>query len=200
MKDGRNKRTVLVPIAVVLLVLSGIATAPARQEPDTFNPLDAKYKPAITAFDDRVKDYVKLRESEEGKMTDISDESTAAELQAHEKEFIARVTKARAGAKPGDIFQPAIAEYIRATIRNEFKGKDRKDLRETVLEADTKGVPFKVNAVYPENKELAQTPPTLLLKLPLLPKQVKYRFVGRHLLLVDRENDLIVDYMLDALP
>jgi hypothetical protein len=38
------------------------------------------------------------------------------------------------------------------------------------------------------------------LKLPQLPKQVKYRFVGRHLLLVDRENGLIVDYMKNALP
>ena len=43
-------------------------------------------------------------------------------------------------------------------------------------------------------------PPTLLLKLPQLPKQVRYRFVGRHMILMDRENDLIIDYMLDALP
>jgi hypothetical protein len=43
-------------------------------------------------------------------------------------------------------------------------------------------------------------PPTLLLKLPQLPKQVRYRFVNRHMLLVDRENGLIVDYMLNALP
>ncbi|MGI8731920.1 MAG: hypothetical protein ACR2LM_01275 [Pyrinomonadaceae bacterium] len=43
-------------------------------------------------------------------------------------------------------------------------------------------------------------PPTLLLKLPELPKEVKYRFVKRHLLLVDTDNGLIVDYMLNALP
>ena len=43
-------------------------------------------------------------------------------------------------------------------------------------------------------------PPYLLPKLPQLPKQVKYRFVGRNLLLVDRENGLIVDYMTNALP
>jgi hypothetical protein len=42
--------------------------------------------------------------------------------------------------------------------------------------------------------------PALLLKLPQLPKQLRYRFVNRNLLLVDRENGLIVDYMLDALP
>jgi hypothetical protein len=73
-------------------------------------------------------------------------------------------------------------------------------VREEILEAETAGVPLKVNYTYPESKELVQVPPTLLLKLPQLPKQVKYRFVGRHLLLVDRENGLIVDYMLNAFP
>jgi hypothetical protein len=43
-------------------------------------------------------------------------------------------------------------------------------------------------------------PPSLLLALPQLPKQVRYRFVGTSLLLVDRENHLIVDYMTNALP
>jgi hypothetical protein len=42
--------------------------------------------------------------------------------------------------------------------------------------------------------------PTLLLKLPQLPKQIRYRFVGRNMLLVDRENGLIIDYMTDAIP
>jgi hypothetical protein len=40
----------------------------------------------------------------------------------------------------------------------------------------------------------------LLLILPQLPKEVKYRFVGRNLLLVDRDNNVIIDYMTNALP
>ena len=42
--------------------------------------------------------------------------------------------------------------------------------------------------------------PTLLAKLPQLPKEVRYRFVGRNMLLVDRESNVIIDYMPDALP
>jgi hypothetical protein len=61
-------------------------------------------------------------------------------------------------------------------------------------------VPLRINYPYPDNKELVEMPPTLLLRLPQLPKQVRYRFVNRHMLLVDRENGLIIDYMLDALP
>jgi signal transduction protein with GAF and PtsI domain len=73
-------------------------------------------------------------------------------------------------------------------------------LRETVFEAETKGVLIKVNAAYPEAKELVEMPPSLLLALPQLPKQVRYRFVGTNLLLVDRENNLIIDYMPKAVP
>jgi hypothetical protein len=40
----------------------------------------------------------------------------------------------------------------------------------------------------------------LLLKLPQLPKEVKYRYVNRNLILIDTDNNLIVDYMIDALP
>jgi len=33
-----------------------------------------------------------------------------------------------------------------------------------------------------------------------LPQEVRYRFVGKNMLLVDRENNLIIDYMMDVLP
>lgn len=154
----------------------------------------------VKAFEKRVKKYVSLREGLERKLPTLSKEAKPTEIEAHKKAFEEMVRSARAGAKPGDVFTSDIAGYMRNTIRVEFKGIDRKELRQTVLEADTKGVPLRVNYPYPETKELAQVPPTLLLKLPQLPKQVKYRFVGPHLLLVDRENGLIIDFMKNALP
>ena len=155
---------------------------------------------AIAVFEKSVKEYVSLREQLEDKMPKLSPQSTPEQIEAHQTAFQDTVRKARAGAKPGNVFTPAIAGYIRKTIRSEFKGKDLQELRKTVMEAETQGVPLRVNFPYPEDKELVEMPPTLLLKLPKLPKQVKYRFVNRHMLLVDRENGLIVDYMLDALP
>jgi hypothetical protein len=154
----------------------------------------------IKTFEKRVKKYVSLREGLERKLPVLSKEAKAEEIESHKKAFEEMVRSARAGAKPGDVFTSDIAGYLRNMIRVEFKGIDRKEVRQTVMEADTKGVPLLVNYPYPETKELAQVPPTLLLKLPQLPKQVRYRFVGRHLLLVDRENGLIVDYMKNALP
>jgi len=154
----------------------------------------------LAKFEGRVTEYARLRERLEDKLPKLPKDSTPEQIKAHRTAFQEVVRAARAGAKQGDLFTPDIADYFRRTIRNEFKGERLEALRKEILEAETQGVPLRVNYAYPETKELTQIPPTLLLKLPRLRKQVRYRFVGRHLLLVDRENDLIVDYMLDALP
>lgn len=158
-------------------------------------------KRVAEAFEKRVKDYVKLREGIEEKMPKLSKEAKPEEIEVHKKHLQESVRAARTGSKQGDIFTPDAASMIRGIIKEEFKGKDRVELRKTVLvEAENKGTPLRVNYPYPEVKEQLEMAPTLLLKLPPLPKQIRYRFVGRNMLLVDRENGLIIDYMTDAIP
>ena len=198
MKQNLKNCARLVVVSAMLALIA--APAIGQQKQDTQSNISATDQQTIAAFDKRVKEYVRLREQLEDKMTKLPEKSTPEQIEAHKTAFEDIVRTARVGAKQGDIFTPAIIKYIRMTIKNEFKGKDLQELRKSVMEADTKGVPLRVNYPYPENKELLEMPPTLLLKLPQLPKQVKYRFVNRHMLLVDRENGLIVDYMLNALP
>jgi hypothetical protein len=181
-------KTSLLLIALVVLFSTG---AIAQQQTN----------PTAEAFEKRVKDYVKLREGIEEKLPKLSKEAKPEEIEVHKKQFQQSVRAARTGAKQGDMFTPDAANLIRAIIKEEFKGKDRVELRKTVLvEAENKGTPLRVNYPYPEVKEQLEMAPTLLLKLPQLPKQIRYRFVGRNMLLVDRENGLIIDYMTDAIP
>jgi len=205
MKHKIKIRAALASALLALFSMLSHASAIAAFSFDTFNQesqgdVSAKDKMAIAAFEKRVKEYVSLRETLEDRMPKLAAQSTPEQIEAHKTAFEETVRKARMGARQGDVFSPEIAKYIRLTIRNEFKGEDLKKLREAVLEAETKGVRLKVNYPYPDDKELTEIPATLLLKLPQLPKQVKYRFVNRNMLLVDRENGLIVDYMFDALP
>lgn len=186
-----------------LIFLSASLTATptfGQQNPNPQGDASAQDKQVIAAFEKRVKEYAQMREQLEGKMPKLPTKSTPEQIEAHKTAFEDTVRTARVGAKQGELFSPEIAEHIRMTIRDEFKGKDRQELRKMVLEADTKGVPLRINYPYPDNKELVEMPPTLLLRLPQLPKQVRYRFVNRNMLLVDRENGLIIDYMVDALP
>jgi hypothetical protein len=154
----------------------------------------------VAAFEARAKEYSKLRESLEEKLPKLPKEATPEQIAAHKTSFQEMVRQARSGAKQGDVFSEVIAAVIRAMIKREYTGQQLQELRQAVMEAETQGVPLRVNYPYPESKELMEMPPTLLLKLPQLPKQLRYRFVGTSLLLVDRENGLIVDYMTGALP
>ena len=206
-----KKRVILaVTVAGLIIFLEGFSaraveahtdvTARAVQLPDT-PKLSPAEKQIFNVFQKRVKAYARMREQLEEKMPKLSKEAKPEEIELHKKQFQERVRASRAGAKHGDVFTNEAAILIRRIIKDEFKGKERIELRDTVLrESDTKAVPLKINYPYPETQELLEMPPTLLLRLPALPKQIRYRFVGRNLLLVDRENGLIVDFMTNALP
>jgi hypothetical protein len=181
----------------VCLIVCSIVAAQTPAPP----PLSPADKQTVEAFEKRAKDYAKMREALEEKMPPLSKEAKPEEIQTHKTQFQERVRAARAGAKQGDVFTPEAMSLIRKMIKDEFKGRDRVEFRDTVLkEAENKAVPLRVNYPYPESQELLEMPPTLLLRLPQLPKQLRYRFVRSNLLLVDRENGLIVDYMTNALP
>lgn len=207
MRHNLNKRIgfaagLAAALALVLApALSAGPAAFARQDAEPVRPeVPAQYRKAVAAFEGRVKEYSRLREGLEDRLPKLPKESKPEQIQEHKRAFEEMVRAARADAKRGDAFTPAVANFIRMTIRREYTGRARQELRETVREAETTGGPRSVNYTDPDSPELVEMPPTLLLRLPQLPKQVRYRFVGRNLLLVDRENGLIVDYMPNAVP
>jgi hypothetical protein len=178
-----------------------VASTSLPQQAVTAAPkLSPAEKRIVDTFNRRVKDYLKQRERAKKKVPALSKEATPAQIEAYQKSFVEALQAMRAGTKQGYIFTPDFHKYVRTIINTEFPPRDKAEIKEIILEAETKGVPLKVNYPYPETKELTQIPPTLLLKLPTLPKEVKYRYVGRHMLLVDTDNGLIVDYTLNALP
>src|SRR5215210_450053 len=163
--------------------------------------LSAAERQTASTFEQRVREYVDMRERLEERLPKLSKDARPEEIERHKRDFQELVRSARTGAKPGDIFTPEAVALIRAIISDEYKGRERAELREEILvEAETKAVPARVNYPYPETQELLEMPATLLLRLPQLPKQVKYRFVRNNLFLVDRENALILDIMPEVFP
>jgi hypothetical protein len=200
---GRSGRLFFAGLAVALAasyvpVCVSYGCAPRAQGPQV--SVAPKHAEAFAAFEARVKEYVSLRESVERKLPKLSKDATPEQIEAHKDAFQDAVRAARAGAKRGDVFDAEVARHIREVVKSETRPKEKREVRKTVLESEVKGVALRVNYPYPETEELIEMSPALLLKLPQLPKQVKYRYVGRSLLLVDRENGLIVDFMPDALP
>jgi hypothetical protein len=169
----------------------------ALAEPVVVSPAD---KAAIEAFEKQVKEYIELRNKVRANAPKLSKDSTPEQIHAYRTTLINSLASARPNAKRGEFFQPATADFIRRTLKTEFQGKDRQELREQIFETETQGVVLRVNYPYAQTAEFSEMPATLLTKLPQLPKELRYRFVGRNMLLVDRESDVIIDIMPDALP
>jgi hypothetical protein len=159
-----------------------------------------KKDPAVDAFEKQVKDYIALRNRVKENAPKLSKDSTPEQINAYRTTLQDSLRSARPNAKRGEFFRPETAEFIRRTLKTEFQGKDRRELREQIFETETQGVVLRVNYPYAQSAELSEMPATLLTKLPQLPKELRYRFVGRNMLLVDRESDVIIDFMPDALP
>jgi len=134
------------------------------------------------------------------KVPKAGSKSKPDKIEVYQEGLADLIRASRTNAKVGEIFTADIAPQFRTIIRNEFKGKGLRDLKSNAKGAEVQGVPLRVNYPYPDATELVDTPPTLLLKLPELPKELGYHFAGRRLLLIDREARIIVDYIPDALP
>jgi hypothetical protein len=109
---------------------------------------------------------------------------------------------ARANAKPGDIFTPETQRVFERLVSSTFKSDEGVE-NKTVLKEDrppAAKIPLQVNGEYPKGQPLSTVPPDLLRTLPPLPEAVQYRFAGKHLILYCTRGNLIVDYMLNAIP
>jgi len=199
----KMKTYIIIGVLVCLLILaSGVAVGQKTQnaalaEPVAVSPAD---KAAIDVFEKEVKDYIALRNKVRENAPKLSKDSTPEQINAYRTALELSLRNARPNAKRGEFFRPETADFIRRTLKTEFQGKDRKELREQVFETELKGVVLRVNYPYAQAAELSEMPATLLTKLPQLPKELRYRFVGRNMLLVDRESNVILDFMPDALP
>ena len=158
----------------------------------------------VADFKQKVDDYVKLRDAAAKDAPQISDKATPAEITATEQAIGKKVRALRANAKRGDFFTPATQAMFRRMLHPEVKGQDGAENKQIIKDdaPEPKEVPFQVNASYPKDLPLSTVPPDVLQALPALPKDkhVEYRFTGKHMLLYDATANLILDYMLNALP
>ena len=154
---------------------------------------------AIRDFDARVQQYVAHRKKDAGTLPGQT--NSATKLDEKREQIRTKAQAGRTDAKRGEIFDPAISAYFRKQIAAAFTGTRGKRVSSSLRRSEpVKDMPLKVNAPYPDGVPLQSMPPTLLLKLPKLPKELEYRIVGRNLVLIDVEPKLVVDILPDVIP
>lgn len=183
-------------IAAVLAVPLMHAGARAQDSKPAPNPRAV----VLADYQKRIDEYMKLHDKASkgpAKMKETTDPSDIREAQATLAE---RLRAARADARQGDIFTPEIRAEFRRLMYPELKGEAGRETKAALREdAPEKRVPLKVNASYPEGEPRPTVPANLLVNLPRLPEDLEYRIVGRHLILLDDDANLIVDFIPNAI-
>jgi hypothetical protein len=160
------------------------------------NPID---DPRFKEYFDRVRAYIEIHKAADAKVPSLRNTDNPKDVSAREKALADAIRVLRAGAQQGDVFTPGASKEIAAIIVDDFTARPPRDQRAILIEVPMKSPPS-INTDYPTKLPLATVPPALLLKLPTLPDDLEYRFLGRHLILRDIKANLIVDFIPDVVP
>ena len=155
----------------------------------------------LADFKERVDAYMKVRKDAIKDAPRLEETTDTAKLKAAQDGMAVHIRAARQNAQQGDVLTPEIVAQFRRLLYPELKGDDGRDAKE-ILKDDApspQSITFKVNAKYPDNAPVPTVPATLLLNLPTLPEPLQYKIIGKHLLLLDEEADVIVDYALNVI-
>lgn len=152
-------------------------------------------------FSDRVKDYVKLHNSQEALLPPLKQTVNPEMIAAHQAALAQKIREARPAAKAGDVFAPAAVKSFQDVINTAMQGPRGANAGATMQQGapltETKLI---VNQIYPDGIPHTTVPPTLLLVFPNLPDEVVYRVVVHDLVLLDLKANLVVDVLPGIIP
>ncbi len=152
---------------------------------------------ALKDFTSRLDAYMDIHRKAAGAGPALKESNSAAAIKVAQETMAANIQKLRATAKAGDIFTPEIRTEFRRLMYPESKGEDGRDAKAVIKDDAPAAVPLKINTAYTADMK-PSVPSNLLANLPPLPKQLEYRIVNTHLLLLDVDANLIVDFIPNA--
>jgi hypothetical protein len=153
-------------------------------------------------FNHRVDQYVRLHRRLERALPpeqlfdDLEDMSGAVDA-LHEA-----IADTRPNARAGNMFTAAVATTLSRALERSIadNGYTAAEVLAAMNVGYLPGMPEpEINGRFPVQRDI-QVWPALLAVLPVLPRELHYRFVNRDLVLVDSHADLVVDILKDALP
>ena len=183
---------ILACCAAVALPLLAAAQTPANPDPaqpDFTVVVQGTFDPETVAeFNRRVQDYVALRSRLEAGLPPLVVTENADDIERFERRLTERISHAR-GSRRGQVF----AAVMEGQLKRMLSTQADPNIVAAIMEDGPGEFDVDVNETYSKKFPLATMPPKLLLLLPDLPKDLEYRFVGRHLILRDARANMIID-------
>jgi hypothetical protein len=175
---------------VLLLASVGHSQTPkADEEADTPRFRVEVWGDIAFDFRGRVGSYFELRRKLEKGLMAPTVTNNPAEIRIAVRALAKRIRVARADAKPGDLFTPAISSAFRKALAIEVGSSIWAD----IMDDNPGEFAVQINGAYRGGKPFSTVPPTVLAALPNLPDGIEYRFLGRHLILLDARASMILD-------
>ena len=153
----------------------------------------------VADFKRRVDRYMQVHDKIQKQGTRQKQRDDVGENLVSRQAMAMRIRFARHDARPGDLFTPSIAMALRRAMDPEIRGPGALRVRESIREDAPATFVLVVNGSFPEGGPRSTMPGNLLQVLPPLPNGLEYRIVDTHLVLIDTEADIVVDYMLDVM-
>jgi len=186
--------------AVIAIALLAAGPAPSgNTAAQTTTAVESTH--ATLEFSERVLKYAKLHQKMEKSLRSLKPTKDSASIDENKHALAKKIVAARPDAKQGDIFTADVTAQFRRLLAQEFHGPDESAAHKTIKQGEpVKAVTLQVNSSYPDGVPVTTVPPSLLQKLPPVPRQVEYRIIDRYLVLLDVRASLIVDFIDRAIP
>jgi hypothetical protein len=201
--------------SLLVLLLVGSAGCAMNRNAHIAPTADVEMDARVLAkFEHEIGEYIEEHRDLVKRIPNVGPDATAEQIEAHRAKMAKAIQEERKNARQGDIFRPEVEAAFRRILARELAGPEREYVLNGIRQGNpaveavptqadptkmrTASVRVAVNVAYNEGAPVSSMPPTLLLKLPQLPEQVRYRFVGRDLILRDTEANVILDFIKDA--
>jgi hypothetical protein len=176
-------------LSLPLLAAAQTPANPAPTQPDFTVVVQGTFDPETVAeFNRRVQDYVALRSRMEAGLPPLVVTENADDIERFERRLTERIGDAR-GSRRGQVF----AAVMEGQLKRMLSTQADPNVVAAIMEDGPGEFDVDINETYSKKFPLATMPPKLLLLLPDLPKDLEYRFVGRHLILRDARANMIID-------
>ena len=193
-----NKARFLICFVIKLAVLLAFCGSAMVYAQTTATGLDRDAQ-ALQDFNQRIQQYLKIHHQADVLIPHIKPTHSAKKILDRKHALAAEIIKQRATTEEGNIFTSEVDAYFDRLIHSAYQANTAGIEASLECLSPVREEQLKPNDAYPEGAAYTPMPATILLHVPELPAELEYRIVNKDLIIRDREANLIVDILRNAI-
>jgi hypothetical protein len=178
-------------LAVLLPSVSAAQPLPAARIPDFRIDVRGEF----ADFTTRIDQYFQMRSRLEMALPPAVVTNDTRQITHRQRALARAIRDVRHGAVQGEFFTRAASADFKLALAVIMSDQ----VWAVVMDDNPGGFRHAIDGTYPEGRPFSTMPGVILARLPPLPHDIEFRFVGRHLVLYDLRSNTIVDRLPDAI-